>query len=71
MYGLYPEPAPEPEPLMPRPSLEGIEYECRQRMAAVARHQVRGFDSAKEHRRLLGLVDESLDLYNLAQEALS
>lgn len=69
-YGAGFDPGPVDDSFLPRPSLEGIEFECRQRMKAVAAHQVRGFDSAKVHARMLALLDDALDLYNLAVQAL-
>lgn len=57
------------ESLMPRPSLEGIEHDCRRAMAEIARMKPRGFDGEREKRRAIQVLDEQLDLYNLAREA--
>ena len=56
------------ETLMPRPSLEGIEADCRKRMAAIAGFQVRGFDSAKVRAKHIAELDDQLDLYNTVKE---
>lgn len=55
---------PDPAELMPRPSLEGIEYGCRVLMAHVVGMQERGFDSTKAKARKRAELDDALDLYN-------
>jgi hypothetical protein len=67
-------PGPVDDSFLPRPSLKGIEYECRMRMAALVKMpEPRGWYSSKlpgskpEKRAEL---DAALDLYNLAVEAL-
>ena len=53
--------------LMPRPTLESIEADCRRKMAAIATMQSRGFDSARLRDAAIRQLDDNLDLYNLAQ----
>lgn len=61
------------DPVNPTPEtvqtlvIEGIEAACRKQMAAIAAHQVRGFDSGKVRARMLAALDDDLDLYNLAK----
>jgi hypothetical protein len=70
-YGAGFEPGPVDDSFLPRPSLEGIEAECRYRMAAVAgMPEPRGFDTGKAKQRARDALDESLDLYNLVKDAL-
>ena len=67
-------PGPVDDSFLPRPSLEGLEAECRYRMAAVAGMPAdRGWWSAKQpgsKTEQLAKLDDALDLYNLAVEAL-
>jgi hypothetical protein len=64
-------PGPVDDSFLPRPSLEGIEAECRYRMAAVAgMPEPRGFDTGKAKQRAREALDESLDLYNLVKDAI-
>jgi hypothetical protein len=56
--------------LLPRPSLDGLEATCRERMAAVVKHgPARGFDTGRVRAALLAQCDAALDLYNLAATA--
>ena len=57
-------------PLLPRPSLDGLEAACRERMALVVRHgPARGFDSGRVRAALLAQCDAAFDLYLLAASA--
>jgi hypothetical protein len=70
-YGAGFTPGPVDDSFLPRPSLEGIEAECRILMATIAKMPApRGFDTGKAKEAKRRLLDESLDLYNLAKEAL-
>jgi hypothetical protein len=70
-YGAGFNPGPVDDSFLPRPSLEGLEAECRIRMATVAgMPEPRGFDTGKAKARKRAELDETLDLYNLAVEAL-
>jgi hypothetical protein len=68
------EPGPVDDSFLPRPSLEGIEAECRYRMAAVAgMPDDRGWHSARQlgsKAKKRAELDDALDLYNLAKDAL-
>jgi hypothetical protein len=73
-YGAGFNPGPVDDTFLPRPSLEGLEAECRYRMAAVAgMPEPRGWLSAREpgsKPKKRAELDACLDLYNLAVEAL-
>jgi hypothetical protein len=70
-YGAGFNPGPVDDSFLPRPSLEGLEAECRIRMATVAAMpEPRGFDTGKAKARKRAELDAALDLYNLAVEAL-
>jgi hypothetical protein len=70
-YGAGFNPGPVDDSFLPRPSLEGLEAECRIRMATVAgMPEPRGFDTGKAKARKRAELDDALDLYNLAVEAL-
>jgi hypothetical protein len=70
-YGAGFNPGPVDDSFLPRPSLEGLEAECRIRMATVAgMPEPRGFDTGKAKAKKRAELDDALDLYNLAVEAL-
>jgi hypothetical protein len=73
-YGAGFNPGPVDDSFLPRPSLEGLEAECRTRMATIAAMpEPRGWLSAREpgsKPKKRAELDAALDLYNLAVEAL-
>jgi hypothetical protein len=68
-YGY--EPDEEPVVLMPRPSIDGLEYACRVLMAELAAMPpARGFDTAKDRAFKQREIDDAFDLYNFAVQML-
>lgn len=55
--------------LLPRPTLEKLEADCRVLMSEVVACKVRGFDSARLKAQKMRELDHALDLYNLAASA--
>lgn len=68
-YGEGFTPGPVDDALQPRPSIDGIEAECRIRMAFLVKMPERGFDQTKAKDVKRAELDAALDLYNLAVEA--
>jgi hypothetical protein len=70
-YGYEPDEEPEPVALMPRPSIDGLEYACRLLMAELAKMPpARGFDTARDRAKKQVEIDDALDLYNFAAQML-
>lgn len=70
-YGMYPEPVIEPDTpdLMPRPTVASLRADFDAKWAAYRAHQVRGFDSKKDHDRLEKEANEAFEVWTLAKAA--